>query len=357
MSLYFNKYPSIEQFRNAVNAVRTCHDFAGYDDTGKPIYKHTSAYPTMMFRATVKTHGTNAAIGFNTAGYWCQSRTRVISPIDDNCGFAKWAKSHEALLMQYSKQFCHDHDLNNASTDCVIVYGEWCGAGIQSKVGVSKLPPMFIVFDICVIKNEKKYWFDMMEINRAVSTMMHIPNVYSVYTFGYCDVDVDFNNPEAILPVLDDMVNAVEFRCPVAAHFLPTDENLVGEGWVLQHRATGTRFKIKGEKHAGRKQSDARARVTATPEYIEAMADLICVICPHSRLEQGLFWLEHERMLNINDNKNLGEYIKWVSSDVYKESLDIIDMSGFTWKEVAKEVAKTSKQHFMNRLSVSTNEN
>ncbi len=354
MSLYFNKYPSIGQFRNVVAAVRSSHDFTGYDDVGNPTYAHIKPYPIMTFCATVKIHGTNAAIGFNTAGFWSQSRSRIINTESDNNGFAAYTKLHEHLLRNVAQKLCHKYALNRASTDCVMVYGEWCGEGIQNTVGVAKLPKMFVVFDVCVIKNEVRQWLRRYEINDLVYAYMYeMPNVHTVYRFGYRDVIVDFNNPEASLPVFDEMVRDVEDRCPVAAIFLPTDECLIGEGWVLKDECTRTQFKIKGEKHC-RSKTDAssklKAGVTASPEKIEDIAKLVCAICPPSRLEQGLFWLKNERLLDINDSKNIGEYIKWVSVDVYKEELDIVLNSGFDWRLVAKEIAKTARRHFLNRL-------
>ena len=52
------KYPSIDQFRNVIRAVKTNHDYQGKDtETGEPIYQHTSPYPTLTFNGTVKIHG------------------------------------------------------------------------------------------------------------------------------------------------------------------------------------------------------------------------------------------------------------------------------------------------------------
>ncbi len=54
------KFPSIEQFRHAVRAVR---DRASFN--GTPV-------PTLRFRGTVKLHGTNAGIhdnGINLGGF------------------------------------------------------------------------------------------------------------------------------------------------------------------------------------------------------------------------------------------------------------------------------------------------
>jgi len=56
------KYNSIEQFRNVIRKVKENHDYQGKDESGNAIYSHTSDYPTIKFRGTVKIHGTNAAV-------------------------------------------------------------------------------------------------------------------------------------------------------------------------------------------------------------------------------------------------------------------------------------------------------
>lgn len=49
-------------------------------------------------------------------GIWAQSRTRIITPEDDNFGFAKWVKANAEELVKLGEGY---H------------YGEWWGLGIQ----------------------------------------------------------------------------------------------------------------------------------------------------------------------------------------------------------------------------------
>src|SRR6187402_1721795 len=81
------KYPSIEQFRNVIRAVKTKHDFQGKDDEGSPIYQHLSDYPTLTFKGTIKLHGTNAAVVKYKNHIEFQSRERVLYLEQDNAGF------------------------------------------------------------------------------------------------------------------------------------------------------------------------------------------------------------------------------------------------------------------------------
>ena len=66
---------------------------------------------------TEKIDGTNACIYIGTDGeFGCQSRSKIITPEEDNYGFAKWAYEHKEELMKLG----HGYH-----------YGEWYGLGIQ----------------------------------------------------------------------------------------------------------------------------------------------------------------------------------------------------------------------------------
>jgi hypothetical protein len=71
------------------------------------------------YHFTEKIDGTNACIVINPDGsYFCQSRTRIITPEDDNYGFAKWVEDNEKEILKLGEGRW---------------YGEWWGAGIQRR--------------------------------------------------------------------------------------------------------------------------------------------------------------------------------------------------------------------------------
>jgi hypothetical protein len=73
---------------------------------------------------TEKIDGTNAQICITPEGeFLVGSRTRWITPEDDNFGFARWAYEHKDELMQ----------LGEGSH-----FGEWWGAGIQRKYDLTE---------------------------------------------------------------------------------------------------------------------------------------------------------------------------------------------------------------------------
>lgn len=75
---------------------------------------------------TEKLDGTNAQIYFPEDGgpMLVGSRTRWITPTDDNYGFAKWAHANEEEL--------------RAGLGVGRHYGEWWGAGIQRRYGLGE---------------------------------------------------------------------------------------------------------------------------------------------------------------------------------------------------------------------------
>ena len=73
---------------------------------------------------TEKLDGTNASITITEDGqFLCGSRTRWITPEDDNYGFARWAHERKDELMQLG---VGSH------------FGEWWGQGIQRKYGLDE---------------------------------------------------------------------------------------------------------------------------------------------------------------------------------------------------------------------------
>ncbi len=73
---------------------------------------------------TEKIDGTNACIIVgNDGSVTAQSRSRIITPEDDNYGFAKWAKENSEELNQLGE----GHH-----------YGEWWGQGIQRNYGLTE---------------------------------------------------------------------------------------------------------------------------------------------------------------------------------------------------------------------------
>lgn len=83
---------------------------------------------------TEKIDGTNACVIVDDEGVYAQSRKRLITPTDDNFGFAAWVDDNWRELAEVLGHGYH--------------YGEWWGHGIQRGYGLSKGDRRFSLFDV-----------------------------------------------------------------------------------------------------------------------------------------------------------------------------------------------------------------
>jgi hypothetical protein len=115
---------------------------------------------------TEKIDGTNAAIIVTETGeVGAQSRSRVITPEEDNFGFAAWVQKNADQLREVLGEGYH--------------FGEWWGGGIQRKYGLEKTAKRFSLFNV-------KRWQDVFEDedNEAVVDLINegldvVPVLYS----------------------------------------------------------------------------------------------------------------------------------------------------------------------------------
>lgn len=83
---------------------------------------------------TEKLDGTNAGIYITDDGqFHTQSRTRIITPEDDNYGFSRWANENREELMKLGPG---RH------------FGEWWGSGINRSYGLQKGEKRFSLFNV-----------------------------------------------------------------------------------------------------------------------------------------------------------------------------------------------------------------
>lgn len=83
---------------------------------------------------TEKIDGTNASVCIGEDGTFATgSRTRWITPQDDNYGFSRWAHEHKDELM---------------TLGVGLHFGEWWGGGIQRNYGLPKDDKRFWLFNV-----------------------------------------------------------------------------------------------------------------------------------------------------------------------------------------------------------------
>lgn len=343
-----SKFPSIDQFRSVIKQVQDNTQFIGKDEDDNPIYCRTIELPTLRFTGTTKIHGTNASIGFTfgCGDFWCQSREHIITPENDNAGFANYVE-------KYREEFINlTGDVEDDLVDTLdrhpeyygaVIYGEWCGKGIQKGVGVNELPKMFVIFGIKLLAEEPhtNIWLSDNFVSEIENPDI---NVYNIFSFGTKTIDIDFNKPEEAQNLLIQYTQEVEAECPVAKYF--GIENGVGEGLVWKCTTNDHyRFKTKGEKHS---ISKVKTLVPIDIERVNSINECVSNIVTENRLDQGL---DHLRMNKLElDIKNTGEFIKWINLDIIKEETDTIIGSGLEVKEVTNAASKVSKKWFFDKI-------
>jgi hypothetical protein len=322
-------FPEIQQFRNTIRTVR---ERAEHD--GVPL-------PTLTFVGSVKLHGTNSSVVFPPeGGFYIQSRTQVITPEKDNNGFAKWATDNEELFLSLRRRLYKEFPLHTG----FVVYGEWCGQGIQKGVAISQVSKRFVVFSISILKEGTRDWVHPLSVHSLVE-----PLFYCIYDYPTWPLDIDFSAPEQVQNRLVELTQAVENECPVGKAFGVSG---VGEGivwWPLPTSDFNVRdlaFKVKGEKHS---ETKVKTLAAVDVEKLASINELVDSVLTEHRLEKKVESLiEQGGELDI---KSTGAFLKLVGSDVHKEEADTIAASGFENNEIMKAVQKKAKQWWPERLS------
>ena len=117
-------FPSIEQFRSVVASVNRHYNYIGQDENNKPIYDMTLPKPCLTFTGTIKLHGTNASISYNSDdGLWVQSRENIITPQSDNAGFAMHVEKHKTSFRELIAQVVATHNVD-IKENTISIYGE-----------------------------------------------------------------------------------------------------------------------------------------------------------------------------------------------------------------------------------------
>lgn len=314
-------FPEIQQFRNTIKLVR---ERAEHDRVPLPV---------LRFVGSVKLHGTNSSIVFpENGGFYCQNRTQVIAPgKTDNAGFAAWVEANKDLFSR----------LDRAG---IVLYGEWCGQGIQKGVAISQVPKNFIVFAAKDLGFG--YWYGRHSLTR-LSTRLSLK---CIYNFPNWKLNIDFSRPEEVQNKLVELTQAVENECPVgkALGVLGVGEGIVW--WPEQNDDFNTRdlaFKVKGEKHS---ETKVKTLAAVDVEKLASIQELVEAVLTEHRLEKKLDALKEQG--GELDIKSAGAFLKLVGQDVSKEEADTIAASGLPNNEVMGAVQKKAKQWWLKQLSV-----
>lgn len=321
------KFPHIGQFKNAIREVEAATRYIGRNNMDEPIYDPRIPLPVLDIEGTVKLHGTNAAIGYNpqTDELWLQSRSNVLTENADNMGFyAAYGNSDLRYLFR---------EIPNPAQAPIILFGEWCGKGIQQTVAISKLPKLFVIFAVQVGEDFLPT-FDVRDIQNRI---------FNIRDFGVTYGAVDFNKPEGVIPEFERVVGIVDQRCPVAAALGVEGP---GEGLVWRITTPGWSdprywFKTKGEEH---KVVQTTEKIPLGPEMLKDIADFVARTVTPNRCRQSVDHLA-ENQLPV-DKSSTGEFLSWIVNDILREEEDTIQANQFDGKALRNALSKAAREWY-----------
>jgi hypothetical protein len=308
-------FPKISQFSTIVHNI-------------KQEFKNDLSLPIVKYTGRVKLHGTNSSIVFlKNDEYYCQSRNTVITPDNDNAGFAKYIHEHidifNAIVRTDSKYHLYDS---------VTVYGEWCGGNIQSGIAIAGLPRMFIVFAVRLAANNEIAWI----FDKIQNFYNSIINLYHAEAFRTYDIEIDFNYPHLAQSKLVEFTQAVEQECPVGRYF---GIKGIGEGLIFHCDRSILipelwNFKSKGEKHS---KSKVKTIGVVNLERIGQIEKLVEYLLYHNQLEdrptQAIRVLR-ESGHEMVSMKEIKLFIDWIATDIVSEHQQEINESGLKQNDI-----------------------
>lgn len=345
------KFPKIKQYSNVIRDIVNAATFVGLDENEDPIFDLTREKPTVKFTGTVKLHGTNAGVAYSKEdGIWAQSRTSIITPQKDNAGFAFFVESNKEQFQALFNIICDVNKICEGFTlddKIIVIYGEWCGKGIQSGVSINNLEKMFVIFGVKIAplvpdENEVSYWID----HSGLSVPSH--RIFNITDFKQYEIDIDFNRPDLAKDEIVKLVDAVEKECPVGKELgveKTEDTRTTGEGIVFtgKYKDDVYRFKAKGQKHSA---SKVKTIVSIAPEKLASIDEFIKYTVTENRLNQAVEQVFTSNS-SIPDIKQLGQFIKWMHTDIMEEEMETLKESNLEPKDVNKYISNKTREWFM----------
>jgi hypothetical protein len=331
--------------------------YKGQDSEGNAIIDELAKPPEITYVGSVKLHGTNASIIAHEDGSISfHSKSTLLGRIDvdgeftlnkDNFSFAQeMNERREAVFSVVAKV---KHCAKKEGIEIVYplkISGEWCGPGIQSGVGISALDKKsFFVFGVRV-GDQWLAWNSFYVGNDTVA------GIYDIFQFPHKYIKIDFCEPALAQNILAKYTEEVEEQCPVTVKLkeygvIPEDASEVGEGlvWVPEEteyvKDSDTWFKTKGQKHSVTK---VKTVAQVDVEKLSSIVDFVDYVVTENRLNQGL--------LKVGlDRTKIGEYIKWVSSDVNDEESDTLEKNNLTMKDVGKYISNKAREFYLSKLN------
>jgi len=339
-----SNFTDIGQFRDVIKSIKISAQFVGMGEDGETIVNREAKMPIIKFVGSIKCHGTNAGVGMDKDdNIWYQARTHAITIEKDNAGFAFFADARKDyfrdIILDIKKK-------NNITDETVIVFGEWCGKGIQKGVAINQLDKMFVIFSVKVVNadNEGNYY---LPCDKWESYKCPDQKIYNINDYETFSMEIDFNNPAEYQNTLVEITQKVEQECPVGKEFGVSG---IGEGvvWVGYYKNNRYVFKVKGEKHSS---SHVKKLAPVDIEKINSIKEFIEYAVTENRLNQAI-----EQVFTTNNiepsRKGTGDFLRWVVNDIAKEEMDTMVKNNLEPNDINKYISVKAREWFFNKVDM-----
>ena len=307
------------------------------------------------YGAKIKLHGTNGAVRVCSDGeVFVSSRTKIITPKDDNAAFAAFVEEHKASWTGKIRSRMEDLGMGRAD---LILFGEWCGPKINRAVAVCSIPErVFAVFAARVITPGRE---DMYIVDPAILSLL-VEGIQRVHVLPWVEefrVEIDFTKkPDELqkeMAQVNDLVASVEAEDPWVKSVFGIEG--LGEGVVLYPMSPegvtiegykNLVWKAKGEKHQTVAHSKPAQPDPTVVQGTKAFAEL--VVTP-ARLKQGARAVTQDGQLVFSPT-TIGQFLRWIREDVEKETRAELEASGLDAKLAYQACIQKARAWYQEQL-------
>jgi hypothetical protein len=231
-----------------------------------------------------------------------------------------------------------------AADEGVMIAGEFCGRGVQSKVAICRLPLMFVA--LAVRRGTRWPWIDLGTSGTSGAGLcngLEAQGFHCITDFPTYALQVDLSSPEAALEEAQRLTLEIDRECPVALQLSGGTVRGPGEGivWTSVERPHSTRlwFKTKGPTHTA---PGPPKQHPSMPGGRTAATALAASVVPEWRLEQGVAYLREMGLASGGTEvsvKDIPAFVRWVTDDAFREERDAIGDSGVPPTEVRRAIS------------------
>lgn len=290
------------------------------------MYRHKADYIDKEVEYTIKPklHGTNGSIQIKDGILQCRSKNRILTPESDHMDFTKTMLAIQDQWRAYATASWGGRPIT--------VYGEWAGPGVQQSDAVSLIDrKTFFVF--AVYDHVEGVFTDQLHV------MDHIDSdrVYEIPIIRKHTLNFNCTKPvQWFVDIINEEVEAMEEQ----DHFIKAafDVDGVGEGvvgspaWAPSHTYWAEHtFKAKTEAHRVKKTKAPASVKEPLPQEAFAFAETYVT---EARMKQAMGELQiHHPLMS-----HTGDIIKWMNTDIIKESLDDVSDMGIDYGKMQKVI-------------------